>query len=81
MTDWGVILAASGIGLTLLGLSGYLVRRRWDRLDPGDVALTPAQQFALGRQKAIMRQGPWFVSAGLAMVGIGGVLVIIGALT
>jgi len=63
----------------LLALGGYVVRRRRNRLDPGDAPLTPAQQFALGRQRAIMRQAPAMLKVGLAMIALGVVLFVVSA--
>jgi len=71
LTEGGVTLIGGGIATMFMGFIGWSVRRRWARLDPGDVALTPAQQFALARQKAIVKQGPWFLRAGVLAVAAG----------
>ena len=79
MRQLGVILIGGGVGSYFFGCIGGRVERKWDRLDPGPRRLTGTQQFALARQKAVMRQGPMFRRLGVVATGAGILLVVLAA--
>jgi hypothetical protein len=81
VTGLGVVLIGGGIGSYFYGWIGRAVERKWARLDPGSRSLTRAQQFALGRQRAVMRQGLFFRRVGAASLLIGIALVVLGVVT
>jgi hypothetical protein len=81
VTSLGVSLIGGGIGAYFYGRIGRSVERRWPTLDPGSQSLTPAQRFALARQRAVMRQGPVFRNVGVACLLVGVALVVVGIAT
>ena len=81
MASVGGLMIAMGLAAYFYGWIGRLVAHRWRELDPGDQRLSAAGRFQLYRQRAMMRQGPRWRWIGVAVTGLGVILLLVGLIT
>ena len=78
MKELGLALVGGGIVSTFYGWVGRRLRRMWPELDPGNRQLSTVEYVQAIRQRAMIRQGPFFWWLGVVCIVTGVISFLVG---